>query len=244
MLPRTIDDRAPSTRSIPEGVIENFDGHTVPYAVLPLGQPDRPQPQLSLRLGAGLEAGGRGRLPLSEVSRARSSSSPRHPEIFLWLNLHTFGGVFIRPLGDKPDTKMNQEDLALYRQLGAWAEELTGYPMVSGCRGVPLRARYAAPRRPDRLRVHPARRGRLVGRAVGPVQAVWHRAQESASSTTYTPVTRDGNDGKIVHMGPRPQRGTTLDPAVASRRQHRSSAKWRAAAIDPRVWHVKSAARG
>jgi hypothetical protein len=57
----------------------------------------------------------------------------QHPEIFLWLNLHTFGGVFIRPLGDKPDTKMNPEDLALYRQLGAWAEELTGYPMVSGC---------------------------------------------------------------------------------------------------------------
>jgi hypothetical protein len=28
---------------------------------------------------------------------------------------------------------MNPEDLALFRQLGAWAEELTGYPMVSGC---------------------------------------------------------------------------------------------------------------
>ena len=56
----------------------------------------------------------------------------QHPEIFLWLNLHTFGGVFIRPLGDKPDTKMNQRDLALFRQLGAWAEEITGYPMVSG----------------------------------------------------------------------------------------------------------------
>ena len=27
---------------------------------------------------------------------------------------------------------MNPEDLALFRQLGAWAEELTGYPMVSG----------------------------------------------------------------------------------------------------------------
>jgi hypothetical protein len=49
------------------------------------------------------------------------------------LNLPAFGGVFIRWLGDKPDTKMNQWDLALYRQLGAWAEELTGYPMVSGC---------------------------------------------------------------------------------------------------------------
>ena len=77
---------------------------------------------------------GAGAFPLSEVeSRAVVEFTTQHPEIFLWLNLHTFGGVFIRPLGDKPDTKMNQEDLALYRQLGAWAEELTGYPMVSGC---------------------------------------------------------------------------------------------------------------
>ncbi len=55
-----------------------------------------------------------------------------HPEIFAWLNCHTFGGVFIRPLGEQPDTKMNADDLAIYREIGAWSEELTGYPMVSG----------------------------------------------------------------------------------------------------------------
>ncbi len=55
-----------------------------------------------------------------------------HPEIFAWLNLHTFGGVFIRPPGHEPDSKMNPEDLALYRQIEAWADELTGYPTVSG----------------------------------------------------------------------------------------------------------------
>ena len=77
---------------------------------------------------------GAGAFPLSEMeSRSVVEFATAHPEIFLWLNLHTFGGVFIRPLGDKPDTKMNPEDLALYRQIGAWAEELTGYPMVSGC---------------------------------------------------------------------------------------------------------------
>ena len=77
---------------------------------------------------------GAGAFPLSEPeSRAVVEFATQHPEIFAWLNLHTFGGVFIRPLGDKPDTKMDQEDLALFRQLGAWAEELTGYPMVSGC---------------------------------------------------------------------------------------------------------------
>jgi hypothetical protein len=55
-----------------------------------------------------------------------------HPNIFCWLNLHTFGGVLIRPLGDNPDSKMDQEDLAVYRQVEKWAKEFTGYPTVSG----------------------------------------------------------------------------------------------------------------
>jgi hypothetical protein len=55
-----------------------------------------------------------------------------HPEIFAWLNLHTFGGCFIRPPGHHPDNKMNQGDFAVFRQIGQWAEEITGYPMVSG----------------------------------------------------------------------------------------------------------------
>jgi hypothetical protein len=36
------------------------------------------------------------------------------------------------PLGDGPDSKMEPTDLALYRQLEAWATECTGYPTVSG----------------------------------------------------------------------------------------------------------------
>jgi hypothetical protein len=55
-----------------------------------------------------------------------------HPNIFAWLNLHTFGGVLIRPLGDNPDSKMDQEDLAVYRQVEKWATDFTGYPTVSG----------------------------------------------------------------------------------------------------------------
>jgi hypothetical protein len=55
-----------------------------------------------------------------------------HPEIVSWLNLHCYGGVFIRPLGHAADTKMDQGDLAVFRQLEVWAKELTGYPVVSG----------------------------------------------------------------------------------------------------------------
>ena len=40
--------------------------------------------------------------------------------------------MLIRPLGDKPDDKMDQGDLAVYRQVEAWATEFTGYPTVSG----------------------------------------------------------------------------------------------------------------
>jgi hypothetical protein len=65
-------------------------------------------------------------------SRAVIEFAATHPNIFSWLNLHTFGGCYIRPLGGQPDIKMNQEDLAIYRQIGEWGEKIGGYPMVSG----------------------------------------------------------------------------------------------------------------
>ena len=134
LLPRTIDDPPPYYKVYPEGVIENFDGHNVPSPhFLSDNQTDLNR-NFPYFWAPDSKQEGAGAFPLSEMeSRSVVEFATMHPEIFLWLNLHTFGGVFIRPLGDKPDTKMNAEDLALYRQLGAWAEELTGYPMVSGC---------------------------------------------------------------------------------------------------------------
>ena len=134
LLPRTIDDPPPYYKVYPEGVIENFDGSNVPTPhFLSDNQTDLNR-NFPFSWAPDSKQEGAGAFPLSEIeSRAVVEFTAAHPEIFLWLNLHTFGGVFIRPLGDKPDSKMNPEDLALYRQLGAWAEELTGYPMVSGC---------------------------------------------------------------------------------------------------------------
>lgn len=133
MLPRRLDDGGPFYKIYPEGLIENWDGSAVPTPSMlsdnhvdlnrnfPFGWAPEPK-----QMGAG-------HFPGSEPeSRAVIAFATAHPEIFAWLNLHTFGGVFIRPLGDKPDTKMDPEDLALFRQIGEWAEELTGYPMVSG----------------------------------------------------------------------------------------------------------------
>ena len=133
LLPRGIDDPPPYYKVYPEGVIENFDGSNVPSPYFLSDNQTDLNRNFPYFWAPDAKQEGAGAYPLSEVeSRSVVEFTSQHPEIFLWLNLHTFGGVFIRPLGDKPDTKMNPQDLALFRQLGAWAEELTGYPMVSG----------------------------------------------------------------------------------------------------------------
>ncbi|MCK6590367.1 MAG: hypothetical protein L6Q76_22615 [Polyangiaceae bacterium] len=65
-------------------------------------------------------------------SRAVTEFVSARPHIFAWINYHCFGGVYIRPLGNGPDRAMNPSDFALYRQIGEWAEQIAGYPMVSG----------------------------------------------------------------------------------------------------------------
>lgn len=133
LLPRRLDDEPPYYRLYPEGTIENFDGYHIPAPhFLSDNQTDlnrnfpyswRHEP----------EQAGAGAFPGSEPeSRAILDFAHAHPEIFAWLNCHTFGGVFIRPLGEQPDSKMNEDDLAVFGEIGAWSEELTGYPMVSG----------------------------------------------------------------------------------------------------------------
>ena len=132
LLPRGIDDAPPYYKVYPEGVIENFDGNNVPSPYFLSDNQTDLNRNFPYFWAPDAKQEGAGAYPLSEVeSRSVVEFTAAHPEIYLWLNLHTFGGVFIRPLGDKPDTKMNGSDLALYRQLGAWAEEITGYPMVS-----------------------------------------------------------------------------------------------------------------
>lgn len=133
MLPRRLEDPPPYYRIYPEGTIENFDGHAVPR---PFYLSDN-QTDLNRNFPYSWrhepDQQGAGAFPGSEPeSRAVIEFAIAHPEIFAWLNCHTFGGVFIRPLGDAADSKMDPSDLAIFREIGAWSEELTGYPMVSG----------------------------------------------------------------------------------------------------------------
>ena len=133
MVPRLPEDAGPFYRLYPEGRIANFDGHTIPdphYLADNLYDFNRnfpyswaPEPQ---QAGAGHYPGS------APETRAVIDFATRHPNIMVWLNLHTFGGVLIRPLGDKPDSKMNPDDLGVFEQVEAWMTEHTGYPTVSG----------------------------------------------------------------------------------------------------------------
>ncbi len=133
MTARMPEDEGPFYRMYPEGSIANFDGHTIPDPVY-LGDNVydfnrnfpyhwAPEPQ---QAGAGHYPGS------APETRAILDFATRHPNIMVWLNLHTFGGVLIRPLGDKPDSKMNAGDLAIYEQVEDWMTTHTGYVTVSG----------------------------------------------------------------------------------------------------------------
>jgi hypothetical protein len=133
MVARLPEDPGPYFRLYPEGRIANFDGRTIPaphFLSDNLYDFNRnfpytwaPEPQQE---GAGPYPGS------APETRAVLDFATAHPNIMVWLNLHTFGGVLIRPLGDKPDAKMDAGDLGVFEQVEAWMTEHTGYATVSG----------------------------------------------------------------------------------------------------------------
>jgi hypothetical protein len=133
LVERRLEDPGPYYKVYPEGVIENFDGATIPTPSFLSDNATDLNRNFPYAWAPEHDQIGAGAFPGSEPeSRAVIEFTSRQPHIFAWLNLHTFGGVFIRPLGDKPDAKMDQDDLALYRQIAEWGQEHTGYPTVSG----------------------------------------------------------------------------------------------------------------
>lgn len=133
MVPRLPEDSPPYYRLYPEGRIVNFDGRRIPDPYFLSDNQYDFNRNFPYSWAPEHEQEGAGDYPGSAPeTRAILDFVTAHPNIFAWLNLHTFGGVFIRPLGDQPDHKMDQEDLAVFRQVEAWAKELTGYPTVSG----------------------------------------------------------------------------------------------------------------
>lgn len=133
LVERTVEDEGPFYKVFPEGVIENFDGKTIPSSHFLGDNPIDLNRNFPWFWSPGHEQEGAGPFPTSEPeARGIVEFVTAHPEIFAWCDFHTFGGVLIRPLGHKPDAKMDQGDLAVFRQLEAWMTEHTGYPTVSG----------------------------------------------------------------------------------------------------------------
>lgn len=133
MLRRELEDSGPFYQLAVEGVIDNFDGVSIP----PIQGLSDNYPDLNRNFpwswAPEPEQPGAGPYPASEPeTRALVDFTTRHPNIFAWADLHTFGGVFIRPLGHAPDSKLHPRELAFYQQLAHWAEHHTGYPTVSG----------------------------------------------------------------------------------------------------------------
>jgi hypothetical protein len=133
MVPRMPEDPPPYYKLYPEGRIVNFDGRRVPDPYFLSDNQYDFNRNFPYQWAPEPEQEGAGDYPGSAPeTRAILDFATAHPEIFAWINFHTFGGVFIRPLGDKPDHKMDQGDLAVFRQVEAWAKDHTGYPTVSG----------------------------------------------------------------------------------------------------------------
>jgi hypothetical protein len=133
MVPRLPEDPPPYYKLYPEGRIANFDGRRIPDPYFLSDNQYDFNRNFPYSWAPEHEQEGAGDFPGSAPeTRAVLDFTIAHPNIFCWLNLHTFGGVLIRPLGDNPDSKMDQEDLAVFRQVEKWAKEFTGYPTVSG----------------------------------------------------------------------------------------------------------------
>jgi len=133
MLERRIDDEGPFYKLYPEGHIEHFDGHHIPAPRFLDDNPIDLNRNFPWSWAPPHEQIGAGPFATSEPeARNVTLFATRHPEIFAWLNLHTFGGVVIRPLGHAPDSKMAPSDRALFRQIERWIFDATGYPTVSG----------------------------------------------------------------------------------------------------------------
>ena len=133
MVPRSPEDPGPYYKLYPEGRIVNFDGLRIPDPYFLSDNLYDFNRNFPYQWASEPDQAGAGHFPGSAPeTRAVIEFATKHPHIFVWLNLHTFGGVLIRPLGDKPDHKMDQTDLAIFKQVEAWMTEHTGYATVSG----------------------------------------------------------------------------------------------------------------
>ncbi len=129
---RELGDNGPFYDLYPEGIIENYDGLNIPPAACVGDNEVDLNRNFPVDWAANQFENKGGKMPLSEPeSRAIADFAFSIPQIYFWLNYHSFGGVFIRPLEAKDDTAMDIHDRSIYHTLDRKIHELTGYPAVS-----------------------------------------------------------------------------------------------------------------
>lgn len=131
--PRILVQREPGEeggeyyRLYPEGMIENYDGAHVQIHPQEDGNMNRNFP-----INWSPREYGAGEFPFSEPeAMGMGQVILNHPNIAGMCAYHTHGGIILRPSMMKIDAEMSPPDLALYKDLGAVGERLTGYPTIS-----------------------------------------------------------------------------------------------------------------
>ncbi len=115
-------------RMLDEGLVEDYDGYTIPTP--------RPPEGLDLNrnfpAGWGTEVPGAGDFPGSEPEVwALVRAITDRPNICGANAYHTFGGVLLRPSSTKADGALPPRDVWTWKQLGQQGTELTSYPVHS-----------------------------------------------------------------------------------------------------------------
>ena len=130
LVPRTIDDAGPFFKVFPEGYIEDFNGRNIPFPHT-LSDNDFDFNR-NFPYDWSSEHDGAGKFPgWDPETRALIEFGTRSPHIFAWLNLHTFGGIFIRPPFSNVASEVDREDLRVYKYAAALVSQYTGMRTVS-----------------------------------------------------------------------------------------------------------------
>ncbi len=119
----------PYYRMLPEGLLRDWDGITLPIMPPRHGNLNRQFP-----VNWEPEGGeyGSGDFPLNEPeAMAMARFVLAHPNITGAQAYHSHGGLILRPSGFRRDADLPTTDLAIFASLGAMGTELTGYPLIS-----------------------------------------------------------------------------------------------------------------
>ncbi|MBL8063887.1 MAG: hypothetical protein JNK32_12740 [Anaerolineales bacterium] len=117
-------------RILTEGLVKNYDGVTIHV------RPPKENMDLNRNFPANWrpesEQQGAGEFPSSEPeARNLMEFILNHRNITGTISYHTFSGVLLRGLSDKPDDEQIVEDLWTIQKIGAKGTKITGYPDIS-----------------------------------------------------------------------------------------------------------------